>query len=144
MSQVLLLTADKALPLCDKQSERTKTFAVSGETFSVTTLCGFKVTAHGYYRSAVEELGHDMKPYRYELELEQCEEDLIHLLSYLRENFARGEEAELWNLWVGDDASRPMRFRGELSDFDMDTLAQFLHPSPKRSSTGECCMTITI
>ena len=144
MSQVLLLTADKVLPPCDKQHERTKTFAVSGETFSVTTLSGFKVDLHSYYRSAVEELGHDMKPYRYELELEHCEEDLTHLLSYLHEHFTHGEEVELWNLWVGDETSRPARFRGKLSDFDMDTLAQFLHPSPKRGSTGECCITITI
>ena len=144
MSQVLLLTADKELPLCSRQSERTKTFPVSGETFSVTTLSGFRVDAHSYYRSAVEELGYDMKPYRYELELECCEEDLAHLLSYLRENFACGEEVELWNLWVGGDTSKPVRFRGELSDFDMDTLAQFLHPSPRHGSTGECCMTITL
>ena len=144
MSRVLLLATDKALPLCDKQCERTKTVTVQGEVFSVTAPAGFFVTEHRYYREAVAALGHSMKPYQYELELEHCEEDLAHLLSYLREHFAHGEEAELWNLWVGIDASRPIRFRGVLSDFDMDTLAQYLHPSPKRGSTGECCMTITM
>ena len=145
MSRVLLLAADKPLPLCDKQCERTKTSVISGETFSVTALFGFRVFEHAYYRGAVEELSLEMKPYPYELELEHNEEDLAHFKAYLAECFSPGEEFELWNVWVGtDDLGRPTHYRGSLSDFDMETLQQFLLPPYPDGGLGQCRMTVTV
>lgn len=153
MSQVLLLTADHPLPLCDKQVERTKTVTVPmnmdsdirGKTFSITTPAGFRVQEHSYYRHAAEELGHTMKPYQYELDLEVHESDLADLRQYLQENLASGEEAELWNLWVGpDDFGRPTAYRGTLAEFDMETLKQFLEPAHRDGGIGQCRMTVII
>lgn len=145
MSRVLLLTADKPLPLYDCQRERTKTVTVQGKTFSVACPAGFRVAEHSYYRSAVDVLGLPMKPFRYELELETCEEDLAHLRNYLREHFTLGEEIELWNLWVGiDDLGRAPHYRGSLSDFDEETLRQFLEPTHPDGGLGQCRMTVTI
>ena len=65
--------------------------------------------------------------------------------SYLTEHFASGEEAEFWNLWVGMDRDDPLfHFRGNLADFDMDTLEQLLEPLPARGKIGQCRMTVTI
>lgn len=153
MSQVLLLTADSPLPLCNKQVERTKTVTVPmnvdsdirGKTFSITAPAGFQVQEHGYYRHAVEELGHTMKPYQYELDLEVNETDLADLRQYLQENLAPGEEAEFWNLWVGPDAlGRPVHYRGPLSSFGLDTLEQFLDPPHPNGGIGQCRMTVVI
>ncbi len=145
MSRVLLIAADKHLSLCDRQTERTKVSIIGGETFSVTCPAGFRVTEHTYYRSAVDALGFSMKPFQYELELETCEEDLAHLMTYLREHFTSGEEVELWNLWVGgDDLGRAPHYRGKLSAFDMETLRQFLEPAHPDGSIGQCRMTVII
>ena len=145
MSRVLLLAADHPLPLCDRQCERTKTTTIQGETFSFTCLVGFRVFEHAYYREAVEALGHNMKPYQYELELELLEEDLAHFKAYLQQHFAPGEEAELWNVWVGtDDLGRPTHYRGSLADFDMETLRQFLLPPYPDGGLGQCRITVTI
>ena len=84
MSRVCLIAADKPLPLCDRQSERTSTVRSMGKDFTITALRGFRVAEHRYYRAAVELLGYPMKPYQYELELEQHPDDLAHLLEYLR------------------------------------------------------------
>lgn len=145
MSRVLLLAADQPLPPCDCQSERTKTVSVNGESISVRFVGGFLVEEHIYYRIATEELGLAMKPCRYELELEPCEEDLLELLRYLRENLASGSEIELWNLWLGsDDLGRIPRYRGALADFDLETLRQFLLPPHRDGGIGQCCMTVVI
>lgn len=144
MSRVLLLAADQPLPLCGRQSERTKTVSVNGESLSIQIAGGFLVQEHVYYRDAVEGLGLAMKPCRYELELEPCGEDLNELLRYLREHLAPGSEIELWNLWLGSDhAGRIPRYGGALADFDQETLRQFLFP-PQRGGIGQCCMTVVI
>ncbi len=145
MSRVLLITGDAPLPLCDRQSERTKTVTVRGESFSVTALAGFCVREHLYYRGAVDALGLSMKPYQAELDAENCEEDLRHLRDYLRTHFAPGDEAELWNLWVGsDDLGRVPHFRGSLADLDAETLTQFLEPAHPDGGLGQCRMTVVI
>ena len=145
MSRVLLLASDKPLPFCDRQCERTKTSVIAGETFSVTALFGFRVFEHAYYRGAVEELNLEMKPHRYELELEADEDDLAHFKAYLEENFSPGETFELWNVWVGtDDLGHPTRYHGALADFDMETLRQFLLPTHPDGGPGQCRMTVTV
>lgn len=103
MSHVSLIAANKSLPLCEYEA--------------------FRVLPHEYYRFAVDELGLDLKPFQYELDVQLSQASLEHLLSYLRENFSPGEEAELWSLWVGTGGgTRPRRYRGSLADFDLDTL----------------------
>ena len=48
-----------------------------------------------------------------------------------------GDQVELWSLWVGGEPSRPVRYAGALTDFDLETLRQFF--------TAEAiCITITI
>jgi len=154
MSRVILITADHPLPLWDKQEERTCTVTLpdlpklgedAGKTVSVTALRGFRVAEHAYYRSAVDDLALPLKPFQYELELDCCPEDLEQFLAYLSANFAPGEEAELWNLWVGtDDLGRPPHFQGPLSQFDLDTLKQFLMPLHEDGGLGLCRMTVII
>ncbi len=145
MSRVLLLAADQPLPLCDRQHKRTKTVSVNGESISVCFAGGFLVQEHVYYRDAVETLGLAMKPCRYELDLEPCEEDLRELLRYLRENLTPGSGIELWNLWLGSDgAGHIPRYRGALADFDQETLRQFLLPPHRDGGIGQCCMTVVI
>lgn len=145
MSCCMLLAADKPLPLCEKQEERTKTVRVEGKIFTVSCVAGFALREHSYYRFAVDELDIFMKSYQYELELEACEEDLLHLKAYLNEHFAPGEEAELWNLWVGIDRMGAVpHYRGRLSDFEMDTLEQFVNPPHPDGGIGQCCLTVLI
>lgn len=145
MSRVMLLAADKPLPLCDRQTERTKTVTVAGETITVAFHAGFRVAEHGYYRAAVEELGWPMKPFVYELELEAHADDLAELKRYLAQYLVSGEAAELWNLWVGtDDLGRPTAYRGALAEFDMETLKQFLEPAHRDGGIGQCRMTVVL
>ena len=118
MSHVSLIAADKPLPLCDFREYREKT---SGK-YTIGFAAGFYVEEHLYYRDAVEELGFEMKPYRYAFDLQNCEADLRHLTDYLWENLSAGEEVELWSLWVGDGSGRLRRYRGTLDEFDMNTL----------------------
>ena len=145
MSRVLLIAADKPLPQCDKQEERTVVSRFEGEEYRVTCLSGFCVSEHAYYRPAVDAQGYEIRPFQYELALEEHETDLKNLLGYLREHFACGEAVELWNLWVGEDQdNKPVCYTGNLSDFDMDTLKQFLNPMQDNGVTGQCRITITI
>lgn len=91
-----------------------------------------------YYRFAVDELGFDLKPFQYELDLQPDQTSLDHLLAYLRENFSPGEEAELWSLWVGTGGgTRPRRYRGRLADFDLDTLAMLTETQYEPDLTQE-------
>jgi len=133
MSRVYLIAADKPLPFCDRREERSRTFG----GYTISCLSGFCVSEHSYYRSCVDGLALTMKPYQYELALERHEGDLAALRAYLAENFAAGESVELWSIWVGDEPARPVRHRGRLADFDMDTLEQFL-------SAEGICMTIVV
>ena len=139
MSQVYLIAADKELPLCDRQEYRESTITVpNNEHFTIGITCGFAVTEHSYYRDAVDALEYEMKPFRYELSLEQCETDLDRLLAYLREHLSPGEEVELWSLWVGDGhGERPVHYRGRLSEFDLDTLGMLTQTQYEPDLTGE-------
>ena len=151
MSRVSLIAADKELPFCHRQAFREHTSTVNGKSFTIGFSCGFSVSSHTYYRDAVEELGIEMKPFRYELSFEVCQADLDHLLAYLRENFAPGEEVELWSLWVGGGAGRARRYRGKLSEFDLDTLGMLYEMQREPDLTGEfddlfcqVCLTVEI
>ena len=145
MSRVTLIAADKPLPLCDKRRERSKTTLIEGEVYTVSCLSGFAVLEHAYYRSAVDSRALSMKPYQYELHTETHEDDLSAFKAYLERNFASGEEAELWNLWVGDDdMGQVPHYRGPLSRFGLDTLEQFENPPHHDGGIGQCCMTIVI
>ena len=139
MSHVSLIAAGKKLPLCDKQEYRERTVTIPNSK-SLTVGCpgGFRVEEHSYYRDSTDDLGFEMKPFQYELTLEQCETDLNHLLTYLRENFSPGEEAELWSLWVGGGhGERPIHYRGRLSEFDLDTLGMLTELQKEPDLTGE-------
>ena len=139
MSHISLIAADKELPLCDRQEHRESTVAVSNsEHFTIGFTCGFAVTEHSCYRDSTDCLGFEIKPFQYELSLENCETDLNHLLAYLRENFSPGEEAELWSLWVGSGGGeRPIHYRDGLSEFDLDTLGMLTEHSKEPDLTGE-------
>lgn len=152
MSHVHLIAADKELPLCDRQEFRESTVTVPGcEPVTVGCTCGFVVAPHEYYRNAVNELNIEMKPFQYELDFQVCQIDLNHLLAYLRENFAPGEEVELWSLWVGLGGGKVHRYRGKLSEFDLDTLGMLYALQREPDLTGEyddlssqVCITIEI
>ena len=154
MSHVSLIAADKELPLCDKREYRESTVtAPNNEHFTIGFTRGFAVTEHSYYRDAVDGLGLEIKPFRYALDFECCEADLNQLLIYLKENFSPGEEAELWSLWVGSGGGeRPVRYRGGLPEFDLDTLGMLTETQYEPDLTGEypdglisqICLTVVI
>ena len=145
MSRVYLIAADKPLPLCDQQEERTSTQMVSGKPFTISFVRGFRVAEHRYYRSAVDVLQLPLKPFQYELDLELHEDDLMHLNDYLSRNFESGETVELWSIWVGiDQSGRIPHYSGLLKDFDMETLDQLLNPGLENGAPGQCRITITI
>lgn len=132
MSCVYLLAADRELPLVNCQEFRVKTV---GKT-EVGIEAGFKLEPHRYYRQSVDELSYPMKHYQYELSLEADQRDLDQLKGYLSRHFSPGETVELWHIWVGEHL-RLARYHGALSDFDMDTVRQFL-------DTEQVCFTVTI
>ena len=145
MSRVHLIAADKPLPLCDRQEERTSTHTISGKPFTISFVQGFRVAEHRYYRSAVDVFHLPLKPFQYELELELHEYDLAHLKDYLSRNFRPGETVELWSIWVGIDQSGSLpHYKGFLKDFGMETMDQFLKPDPANNAPGQCRITITI
>ena len=136
MSCVYLLAASHPLPLYDSGLRRLRTVK-DGSMVVTVEEDGFSVQAHEYYRCAVDELGLDMQPCRYELNLAPTAEDAAHLRAYLEQNCARGETVELWHLWVGGEKHRIRRFSGPLSALERDTLEQLEeHP--------QTCLTITI
>lgn len=71
MSRVILLAADRPLPLLEPAFRRVR---CTGR-FTVET-DGFSVRPHEYYRGAVDELGLELKPFQYELDLEATQEDV--------------------------------------------------------------------
>lgn len=152
MSHVHLIAADKELPLCDRQEFRKNTVTVpGGEPVTIGFTCGFMVAPHEYYRYAVDELCIETKPFQYELSFDACQTDLDRLLAYLRENFSPGEEVELWSLWVGGGAGGTRRYRGKLSEFDLDTLGMLYELQREPDLTGEfddlicqVCLTVEI
>ena len=133
MSRVYLIAADKPLPLYDCRSMRTR----SARGGSITMECGFAVEEHAYYRTAVDDLGYGMKPFRYELQLDDAAEDLPLLREYLSAQFSPGESVELWSLWLGGGETRPKRYRGAFAEFDRDTVEMLLEE-------GQTCLTILI
>ena len=142
MSCVLLLAADKPLPLCDERGEVTHTVTVQGKAYTVTAMGGFSVNDHRYYRHAVEKLGYEMKPFQYELDLRPVQEDLEPFKAYMERQFSSGEEVQLWNLWVGNAPGPLTCLRGEWKDFDLDTLKQFDRPGGYINAPGQCRMTL--
>lgn len=151
MSHVNLIAADQELPLCDQQEFREHTTTVSGKTSTIGFTYGFQVAPHQYYRDSVDSLDIEMKPFQYVLDFEVCQTDLDHLLAYLRENFAPGEEVELWSLWVGSGAGSTRHYRGKLSEFDLDTLGMLYELQREPDLTGEfddlicqICLTVKI
>ena len=84
MSAVTLLCADRPLPLYDSGIRRVETSSHGGHTVSIETN-GFSVQEHTYYREAVEDLGLELKPYQYELDLQATEGDAAELRAYLEE-----------------------------------------------------------
>ena len=132
MSHVILIAADRELPLLDRVRE------FSDEDHHLVFANGIRVLEHKYYRWAVDELGFELKPCQYELDIVQHENDLRSLIDYLSENFSPGEEAELWSLWVGSGGGeRPIRYRGRLSEFDLDTLGMLTEQQYEPDLTGE-------
>ena len=136
MSAVTLLAADRPFPLYAAQTRRARTVSTDFGPLTVEE-DGFSVQEHIYYRWAVEELGLTIKPFRYELDLRAAEGDVSQLRSYLETHCARGEQVELWNLWVGDAPGRVRRFSGMLSELALDTLEQLAEHFPT-------CLTIRI
>ena len=129
MSAVTLLCTDRPMPLYDSGVRRVETSSHGGYTVSIETE-GFSVRENSYYRPAVDELGLDLKPCQYELNLRTTREDA----------------AELWHLWVGSDREeRIPRFRGRLADLDGETLEQFCNPPlPRPRTPWQCRMIIEI
>ncbi len=106
MSQVTLLAADCPLPPHRSESS----------LFSVREL--------DYYRASVELLGLEIKPFRYEMELENTPQGAKQLRDYLRKHGLPGMAVQLWNLWVGDTNVRAFHLTGLLDALDGDTLQQ--------------------
>ena len=155
MSHVNLIAADKELPLRDRQEFRehysAELDAMGIEPPTIGFTYGFQVAPHQYYRDSVDCLDIEMKPFQYVLDFEACQTDLDHLLAYLRENFAPGEEVELWSVWVGLGGGKVHRDRGKLSEFDLDTLGMLYEIQREPNLTGEfddlfsqVCVTVEI
>lgn len=139
MSYVLLMTADKPLPLCDKSAVRE---TISGE-YSVSFACGFTVGEHEYYRGCTDELGYPFKFYQCELDLCNDEADLRNLKDYLTENFHPGETVDLWHVCVSDIEGKtcPPCRKGTLAEFNMDTMGIL---TEIKEYGDECWLSITI
>ena len=121
MSHVILLAADRPLPLFDAGIYRERTSTDQGYTVTLEVR-GFSVRPHRYYRQAVDELELPMKPYRYELDLDATPEDVQALRDYLEQNLSLGERVELWSVWVPRyPEDRLTRYRGRLEDLNLDT-----------------------
>ncbi len=135
MSQVLLIAADKPLPLCDYQENRTHQIRMGGRPMSLTLTEGLKVEEHYYYRDAVAELGFPMRPCQYELSLTQAEKDLWRLQDYLEHNLAPGERAELWSVRVGGEPGQLRWQKLRLKELNMDALGLLF-------GGGQSCLTV--
>lgn len=122
MSHVILLAADRPLPLYDAGICRERTSTYQGHRVTIE-VHGFAVRPHGYYRQAVDELELPMKPCRYELDLDATPEDVRRLRDYLEQNLSPGEQVELWSVWVPRyPEDRLARYRGRLADLDLETV----------------------
>ena len=100
---------------------------------------------HAYYREAVEELGLNMKPWQYELNVEAREDEAALLRDYLNKHSIPGEQVELWNLWVGEDRGETVPcYRGRLADLDSHALDLLCNPPMEQDGPGQCRMIVTI
>ena len=144
MSCVILLAADHPMPLYDPELCRTYPAQANGDDVIMETP-SFSIQLHEYYREAVEELGLEMKPWQYELNLEAREDEAALLRDYLKKHCLSREQVELWNLWIGDDREETIPcYRGLLADLDGDTLDQLCNPPMHNDCPGQCRMIITI
>ena len=141
MSLCMLIAADKPLPLCNKRTEQNRIVEVEGERFTVSVVSGFSVEKHSYYRDAVNALNYPIKDYQYELSLEENVADLQNLKDYLLEQFAPGETAELWGVWLGDyDGKKQAVCRSiPIQKLDMDTMHALCN-----AHLQDCWLSITI
>ena len=138
MSRVILLAADHPLPYYQSDIQRPSPPSRGPIVVTLPPECYcFSVQPHRDYRIAVEELGLEIKPYQYELNLKATGQDAQQLRDYLARHCKAGEQVELWNLWVGDMNARSLHLTGPLSDLDQDTLEQLFEKD-------QTCMTITI
>ena len=118
MSHVILLCADRPLPLYDPHARR-----VRAEGSVTVERDGFSVQANAYYRQAVEELDFPMKPCRYELDLEPTDQDAGLLKQYLEQQLRPGEEVQLWSVWVPRYPEDGLsRYRGQWEELDREAL----------------------
>ena len=118
MSHVILLCADRPLPLYDSHARR-----VRAEGSVTVERDGFSVQANAYYRQAVEELDFPMKPCRYELDLEPTDQDAGLLKQYLEQQLRPGEEVQLWSVWVPRYPEDGLsRYRGRWEELDREAL----------------------
>ena len=118
MSHVILLCADRPLPLYDPHIRRART-----EGSVTVERDGFSVQANAYYRQAVEELDFPMKPCRYELDLEPTDQDAGLLKQYLEQQLRPGEEVQLWSVWVPRYPEDGLsRYRGQWEELDKEAL----------------------
>ncbi len=144
MSCVILLAADHPMPLFDTELGRIDTLQVEGSTVTMETP-GFSIQPHAYYREAVEELGLNMKPWQYELNVEAREDEAALLRDYLNKHSIPGEQVELWNLWVGEDRGETVPcYRGRLADLDSHALDLLCNPPMEQDGPGQCRMIVTI
>ena len=139
MSHVSLLAADRPMPLYAAGEQRRRTVHTPAGDLQVLEH-GFSVQEHSYYRFSVDELSLPMKPFQYELDLEDTGSGLRLLRRYLEENCSPGETIELWDLWVGGEVLKIHHFRGSLADFDLDTLKQLQEHTGKQQT----CFTVEI
>ena len=134
MSHVILLAADRPLPLYDAGSCRERTSTCQGYTVTME-VGGFAVRPHEYYRQVVDELELPMKPCRCELDLEATEQDAELLRGYLERYLSPGEQVQLWSVWVPRcPEDRLDRYRGRLEDLDLETVALL--------ERGDVCVTV--
>lgn len=119
MSRVTLLAADQPMP-----AHVSKTGALTVEALS-------------YYQNAVELLGLDLKPFRYELELEDTPQGAQALQTYLRSHCTPGSSVQLWNLWVGDTNVRALHLTGPLDALDAEALWQL-------RERDQTCITVSL
>ncbi len=138
MSRVILLAAEHPLPCYQSDIQRPSPPNRGPIVVTLPPECYcFSVQPHRDYRMAVEELGLEIKPYQYELNLKATEQDAWELRNYLTQHCQTGEQVALWNLWVGDVNVRAFHLEGPLSDLDKEALEQLFEKD-------QTCMTITI
>ena len=137
MSVFHFLASDRTIPLCDYSTWQMEEHIFGNDTISIPCRIGFALFPRTL--NPCEMLHCETRPHCYELSLSQDEACLAAFKQHLSDHLPPGETIELWSVWASSELDRksPPHFNGRLSDFDMDTLAQFL-------AAGERCLKITI